>query len=184
MKYLFRIDPAFTVDTEWLGLRFVEADVARPALRREGREVEVRLPRGFDFEGRRVWLNGVLAGVLRRRAAEVLPGRLRELARKHGLQPRRITIKDVSSRWGSCSSLGNINLSLWLMLAPAHLADYVLCHELAHLRQMNHGAAFWREADALCGGRARALEAEMKTFARQLFTKKADAIRAVRESYR
>ena len=169
MKYLLPVDTAFAVDTPLLRLRFAEAPVAAPTLRRSAESVSVLLPAGFDCAAHRLWLNRVLAGVLRRRAAEVLPPRLRALAARHGLAPRRITIKDVSSRWGSCSSLGNINLSLYLMLAPPHLVDYVLCHELAHLRQMNHSAAFWREVDAMTGGRARALEAEMRAFGRKLF---------------
>ena len=169
MKYLLPVDTAFVVETPLLHLRFAEAPVAAPTLRRKAESVCVLLPAGFDCAAHRLWLNRVLVDVLRRRAAEVLPPRLRALASRHGLAPRRITIKDVSSRWGSCSSLGNINLSLYLMLAPPHLVDYVLCHELAHLRQMNHSAAFWREVDAMTGGRARALEAEMRAFGRKLF---------------
>jgi predicted metal-dependent hydrolase len=84
--------------------------------------------------------------------------------------PRRIAIRDTTSRWGSCSSLGNINLSLWLLLAPEDLVDYVVKHELAHLNEMNHGPRFWAEVDRMTGGpgTGKALERRMKAFARTL----------------
>ena len=75
----------------------------------------------------------------------------------------------MHTRWGSCSGLGNINLSLWLMLAPTHLVDYVIKHELAHLNEMNHGPRFWKELDAMTEGQAKMLAREIRQFTRQLF---------------
>ena len=76
----------------------------------------------------------------------------------------RITIKDIRSRWGSCSSLGNINLSLWLMLLPGEFSDYVIKHELAHLDEMNHGPRFWARLDAMTDGRARSLRRGLSAY--------------------
>lgn len=69
--------------------------------------------------------------------------KLEELARLAGLSYRKAVVKCQQTRWGSCSSKGNINLNYKLLFLPAPLARYVLLHELAHIRHLNHSAAFW-----------------------------------------
>ncbi len=61
-----------------------------------------------------------------------------------GLSPTRITIRDQSTRWGSCSSTGVLSFSWRLILAPPFVLDYVAAHEVAHLEEMNHGPRFWK----------------------------------------
>jgi predicted metal-dependent hydrolase len=61
-----------------------------------------------------------------------------------GVVARRITIRDQQSRWGSCSASGELSFSWRLIMAPPHVLDYVAAHEVAHLREMNHGPRFWR----------------------------------------
>lgn len=87
---------------------------------------------------------------LRRRAERELPARLRQLAVRHGFKVGRITIRDQRSRWGSCSPNGSISLNWRLVLMPDHVRDYVLLHELAHLRVPNHSRRFWRLMSELC----------------------------------
>jgi predicted metal-dependent hydrolase len=65
-------------------------------------------------------------------------------ARNLGLRARRIAVKDQKSRWGSCSSNGQLSFSWRLILAPPVVLDYVAAHEVAHLAEMNHGPRFWR----------------------------------------
>jgi predicted metal-dependent hydrolase len=65
-------------------------------------------------------------------------------ARKLGVRPRRIGLRDQTSRWGSCSSSGLLSFSWRLILAPSFVLDYVAAHEVAHLVEMNHGARFWK----------------------------------------
>ena len=79
---------------------------------------------------------------LRRQAKSELPPRLAELAAHYGFIYNKVTIKHNSSNWGSCSSKGNINLNLSMMRLPRVLQDYVLLHELCHLRHQDHGHAF------------------------------------------
>ena len=79
---------------------------------------------------------------LRRQAKKVLPSRLSELALRYGFVCNRVTIKHNASNWGSCSSKKNINLNLNIVRLPAVLQDYVLLHELCHLRHQDHGTAF------------------------------------------
>jgi len=65
-------------------------------------------------------------------------------ARFLGLRPKRIAVRDQSSRWGSCSSTGALSFSWRLIMAPPYVLDYVAAHEVAHLAEMNHGPNFWR----------------------------------------
>lgn len=87
---------------------------------------------------------------LRREARKVLPVRLAELAAEHGFEYNQVRIKHNVSNWGSCSSKGNINLNLNLMRLPEHLRDYVMLHELCHLRHLDHGPAFQALLASLC----------------------------------
>ena len=79
---------------------------------------------------------------LRRQAKAVLPPRLAELAQRYGFVYKRVTIKHNASNWGSCSSRMNINLNLNIVRLPKVLQDYVLIHELCHLKHQDHGHAF------------------------------------------
>ena len=86
---------------------------------------------------------------MRAEAKLTLIPRLRELAGRYGFSPGRVTIKHNSSNWGSCSRLGNINLNLNLMQVPEPCRDYVILHELCHLRYLNHGKEFHALLDSL-----------------------------------
>lgn len=79
---------------------------------------------------------------LRRQAKAELPGRIAELAVRYGFTYNRVTIKHNATNWGSCSTKGNINLNLSIMRLPRVLQDYVLIHELCHLRHPDHGHGF------------------------------------------
>ena len=89
---------------------------------------------------------------LRAIAGAELPARCAELARHHGLKVSRVTIRNQRSRWGSCSSRGTIALNWRLLQMPADVSDYVILHELMHLRQPNHSRQFWREVGKVCEG--------------------------------
>jgi len=83
-------------------------------------------------------------------AKQEIPLRLRELAGLHGLAVRRITVRSQRTRWGSCSRNGGISLNWRLVQVPAFVRDYILLHELMHLRQMNHSPKFWGEVERVC----------------------------------
>jgi predicted metal-dependent hydrolase len=80
---------------------------------------------------------------------ELVP-RLHELADAHGVLVRRVLIRNQRSRWGSCSRRGTIALNFRLVQMPSHVRDYVLLHELMHVRQQNHSRRFWRLVEAAC----------------------------------
>lgn len=79
---------------------------------------------------------------MRRQAKAQLPARLAALAERHGFTYNKVTIKHNATNWGSCSNKGNINLNLNIVRLPKALQDYVLLHELCHLRHHDHGHAF------------------------------------------
>ena len=79
-----------------------------------------------------------------------LPEKLNRHAASMGVTFGRVTIRCQQTRWGSCSSRGNLNFNCLLMLAPEEVLDYVVVHELAHRKQMNHSALFWREVEREC----------------------------------
>ena len=87
---------------------------------------------------------------MRAEAHRTLPPRLQELARQHGFTYNQVRIKHNVSNWGSCSAKGNINLNLHLVRLPAELQDYVMLHELCHLREMNHGPKFHALLESVC----------------------------------
>jgi len=91
-------------------------------------------------------------GELRARAARELPPQLLALAARHGLEVTRVSIRNQRSRWGSCSPAGHISLNFRLLLMPPNVREYVLIHELMHLRQANHSIRFWRLVEAACPG--------------------------------
>jgi hypothetical protein len=98
---------------------------------------------------------------LRAVAVRELPPRVIALAARHALAVQRITIRNQRSRWGSCSRRGSISLNWRLVQMPPAVADYIILHELAHLRQMNHSPRFWQEVERLCPD-YRAAEAWLK----------------------
>jgi predicted metal-dependent hydrolase len=105
---------------------------------------------------------------IRKEAKHYLPLRLEILAKKNGFSYKEIRVKNLKSRWGSCSSQNNINLNIHLMRLPEHLIDYVILHELAHTVHKNHGKLFWQLLDELSGD-AKALTNEMKKYQTQIF---------------
>jgi predicted metal-dependent hydrolase len=87
---------------------------------------------------------------LRQLAARELPPRVLELAALHQFPVRRVTVRNQRSRWGSCSRRGTISLNWRLVQAPPFVSDYLVLHELAHLKEMNHSRRFWNEVARLC----------------------------------
>ena len=128
--------------------------------------LHIACPESIDFNDSKVQdkLYLILRQALQREAMRILPVRLKALAELHRFRYNSVTIRNTKTRWGSCSSIQNINLSLSLMLLPTHLIDYVLLHELCHTIEMNHSSQFWLLMDKVTNGLAKAYRRELKTF--------------------
>jgi predicted metal-dependent hydrolase len=87
---------------------------------------------------------------LQKLAKTELAGRTRELAATHRLAVKRVTVRNQKTRWGSCSHNGTISLNWRLIQLPAGVRDYIIVHELMHLRELNHSLRFWAEVEKVC----------------------------------
>ena len=132
---------------------------------RPGGLVEVRAPQRMPLReierflaAKEKWIAGKRALVLareelppdaeleakcRKLAKEVLPAKAAAYAAQMGVNPAGVKVNGAKTRWGSCSSKGNLNFSWRVMLADEDAIDYVVVHELAHLLEMNHSPRFW-----------------------------------------
>ena len=121
-------------------------ECARPSRGRvERRGTNLRISTASLGDGE---LRALLERWYRREAATWLAGRVEHYSPRLGVRPSRVTIRGQRSRWGSCSCRGTVSLNWRLMMVPSALADYVVVHELCHLRHMNHSPQFW----AMVGG--------------------------------
>ena len=101
-------------------------------------------------------------------AREYLPAKVERFAAKFGFVYNKLSLKNIKSRWGSCSVKNNINLSIHLMRLPEHLIDYVILHELVHTVHHNHSARFWTLLDKTTGG-AKRLDKELGKYSISIY---------------
>ncbi len=88
--------------------------------------------------------------VLTTKAKKIIPDQVEYYACIIGVKYNRITIKHQATRWGSCSAKGNLNFNCLLVLCPPEVCDYVIIHELCHLKELNHSPRFWAEVEKYC----------------------------------
>lgn len=135
---------------------------------RHGQQIIVNLPSGKELHDADVGraIRDVVIQALRVEAKNYLPRRLSFLAERLGAHYEKVRFSHASGRWGSCSSQGTISLNIALMKLPFELIDYVIVHELAHTKQMNHSPEFWdivAVGDPLYKQHRRALKQEQPT---------------------
>lgn len=109
-------------------------------------------------------INKGVTEALRREAKEYIPQRVEEIARRIGLEYRSVSVRATRSKWGSCSSRNDLSMSVYLMLLPDHLIDFIIIHELCHTVHRNHSAAFHALVDHHVGGHEKELNRELKQF--------------------
>ena len=124
--------------------------------------VSIDVPAQYDINEDYVQaaIKNSIIHALRHEAKRVLPNKVRTFATKLNLSVNEVKINNSKLRWGSCSNKKNINLSLFLMMMPERLIDYVILHELAHTIELNHSQRFWQILDRFCNGKAQELNQE------------------------
>lgn len=121
--------------------------ISRPSTKVAASSINISLPVGQDsggVEAQRVLVKACDKALLQETTDLVIP-RLKDLAYEHQFDINSATVKRLRSRWGSCDTHKNIVLNSYLAQLPWELIDYVLVHELAHTKHLNHGAEFWQE---------------------------------------
>jgi predicted metal-dependent hydrolase len=164
-RYLIRVTDAGTVRVtlpRWGSKREAAAFAAREQAwiakqlrarsERERLERERRTTNGAGHPGDERCVGAGERRQLMARAKTELPPRLLELAARHGVTVTRISIRNQRWRWGSCSRSGHICLNWRLVTMPEEVRDYVLIHELMHLKRMDHSPKFWKLVAAACPG--------------------------------
>lgn len=118
----------------------------------------------FEREEVQSLLKSMLEKAFRHEAKRLLPQRIARLAQQHGFTLTGVKINNSKTHWGSCTQRKSVNLSLYLMLLPWHLVDYVLLHELCHTIEMSHSERFWKLMDKVTDNQAIRLRNELKSY--------------------
>ena len=144
---------------ELLELRVVQSLFAAPAQRR-GRELWVFV--ADDSDGANI--EQAVSGWYRREAEQFFAQRVALFAPLLNAAPRTVKLSQAQTQWGSCTAQGAVRLNVQLIKLPQRLIDYVVVHELAHLRELNHSSSFWRVVESVCPDYA-SLRSELKAVA-------------------
>jgi len=127
-------------------------------------KLQIACPEETNFNDEQVQqkLWAIVTKVVQVEALRILPSRVEMLASLHGFKYTGVKTRKTRTRWGSCSSKKQINLSISLMFLPEYLIDYILLHELCHTVEMNHSKRFWALMDKVTNGRAQLLRKELR----------------------
>lgn len=157
-------DLNFSIEAECFRLKLETSPLKNFTVSMRDETVVIACPAHADFTTDRVQtlVKNAVMRAMRKKAEEYLPPLVQYWSSLFDLPYNKITISKARSRWGSCSSKRDISLSFYLMLLPVHLMDYVILHELAHTREMNHGPKFWELLNQLTDGKALALRKELR----------------------
>lgn len=161
------VDWDFKIEAECFRLSLKPSHLKCFTVRRtDSEEITIFCPQDTDFSSADVQklVRGAIVRAMKRVAADFFPPLVAVWAERYGMMYRKLRITGARSRWGSCSAVGTISLSCYLMLVPSRLMDYVILHELAHTEEMNHGPRFWELLDSMTAGRARQLRCELRNF--------------------
>ena len=159
----YLIDESHPLKTQTFTVHVIATDRQQVFFRLADKTLTVEYPRQRDVSSPAVQKtihNGIIY-FLRQDAKKVLPQKTSEWALKSGLKYKSVKIQASTTRWGSCSSVNNINLSLFLLLLPEYLIDYVIVHELCHTVEHNHSERFWAKVEQILPNH-KALRKELK----------------------
>jgi len=119
---------------------FRSSNLKKPTIRLVGENLELALPKSFEPEK---IMNALKLWYIEQFKL-IIEERVKHYSAIIGVLPQKITIREQKTRWGSCSARGNINLNWKLIMASLEVLDYVVIHELCHMREMNHSKEFWK----------------------------------------
>ncbi|HOJ09741.1 MAG TPA: SprT family zinc-dependent metalloprotease [Clostridiales bacterium] len=130
-------------------LKVVERNFNKPEAIMQDDIIEVHILQGLSGESRKQVIKETLINWYKQRFAKVAKERIEKYSLQLKTTPCKVVIKNQKTRWGSCSTKGNINLNWRLVMAPIGIIDYVVVHEMCHLRVMNHSKDFWNLVESV-----------------------------------
>lgn len=130
-------------------LEIVEKDLSKDEVLMQEDTMAVYISQGLSEESRKQAIKEALIKWYRQRFTEIVKERIEKYSLQLKVAPCKVVIKDQKTRWGSCSKKGNINLNWRLVMAPLDVIDYVVVHELCHLKVMNHSKDFWNLVESI-----------------------------------
>ena len=119
------------------------SDLKRPSIKIRNDRMIITLHRNVSKSAGIAAIKKVIQIFYRKKAEEVIRDRLEHFNEYYGFRYNRVTMRDQKSRWGSCSKLRNLNFNWRLIMAPIEIIDYVVVHELCHIKEMNHSHRYW-----------------------------------------
>lgn len=137
---------------------------------KENKTYTIYYPETMDveYEPLQKYARKCLGLICHNEAIHILPEKVMTWEKKLGVQHTKLDFRDMKSKWGSCSSTGRICLNVQLVRLPDELIDYVIVHELCHLKVMNHGAAFHDLVNTTLGGKEAQYRKELKILSQQM----------------
>lgn len=151
--------------TKFTTIKIISTSKEQPFLKQQKEELILAIPETADIKSK-AWQELIKTQIeeqLRREAKAYLLPRTQQIAKEKGIEINKVNTRKAKTRWGSCSGKNNISLSIYLMTLPDELIDYVIYHELAHVKEKNHSAAFWAHLEDLLPG-AKLLDKQLRDY--------------------
>lgn len=161
------LSPSTDFKTFSFSLKLIESQSANNYyLSLKNNVLSISCPPNTDYEDAAVQktLRALVEKAFRYEANRLFSQKVKTLAATFGFSYSLVKVNKSHSRWGSCSSQKSINLSLYCMLLPEYLVDFIILHELCHTVEMNHGEHFWQLLDKVSEGKAKQYTAELKRY--------------------
>jgi len=142
-EFRYRTGDTFYYFGEPVTLDVRPSDLKRPTIKIRENRMIITLNRRISKTSGVEAIKKTIENFYRKKAEEVIRDRLEHFNEYYGYHYNRVTMRDQKSRWGSCSRLGNLNFNWRLIMAPIEIIDYVVIHELCHIKEMNHSPRYW-----------------------------------------
>lgn len=129
---------------EPLQFKILPSSKRKPVVRVRENELQITLHEATSPADRKKVIQKAVQEFYKKKAEEVIHDRLQFFNEHYHLRYNRVTFRNQKTRWGSCSAAKNLNFNWRLIMAPIEIIDYVVVHEMSHLKHMNHSVAFWK----------------------------------------
>lgn len=141
--FKYRTGDIFYYFGEQVVLDVKPSDRKRPTIKIRGDKMFITLHNNVSKSDGVIAIKKTIQRFYKEKAEEVIHDRLQFFNEHYGFRYNRVTMRNQKSRWGSCSCLKNLNFNWKLIMAPIEVIDYVVVHELCHLKEMNHSSRYW-----------------------------------------